>query len=354
MSETLKFGLGALPNPPDERDYILANYLIPQAIPSTVSYRDQMTPVKYQGQLGSCVAFAVSAVKEFFDKIEFNTKVDLSEQWLYGACKKIDGYDGEGTYPRTAMDILLKQGTPEEKYQPYEGAYPPHSGPLPGYLENAEIYKILAYATVTGGLQGIKEAIALNGPVGISIEVYDNFYGVDSSGMVPAPSGERVGGHMMCAVGYDDTQQILIIKNSWSTAWGNGGYCFMPYSVWEQVGMGAMSMIDKNNLKHWNDWPDDSLKEQDLVYRNGWLKGYPDGSFRPWNTLTKRQVALVAGRLGLVDITGVVYKTFLEEYSPATRGFVRDFIPELVWLEERWYETLTRYQFVLLLARSST
>jgi C1A family cysteine protease len=34
------------------------------------------------------------------------------------------------------------------------------------------------------------------------------------------------------AVGYDDTQQTFLIRNSWGTGWGlnDNGYFMMPYS----------------------------------------------------------------------------------------------------------------------------
>lgn len=256
MNEAFKFGLGSLPNPPDERDFLLANYLAPQPIPPMVSYKDLMTPVKNQGKLGSCVAFGTSAVKEFFDMREFGILIDLSEQWLYGECKKTDGLNEEGTFPRAAMEVLLKQGVPEEKFQPYEGVYPPRNNALSGYIDNADIYKIQAYATITGGLQGLKEALALNGPVGIAISVYSSFYETTGDGMVPAPKGPQEGGHMMCAVGYDDTKQILIIKNSWGVNWGDKGYGYIPYTVWSEIGVEAMSLVDKSNLKTLDNLPD--------------------------------------------------------------------------------------------------
>ncbi len=43
---------------------------------------------------------------------------------------------------------------------------------------------------------------------------------------------ERVpaGGHAVLAVGYDDASQRFIVRNSWGSGWGMGGYCTMPYS----------------------------------------------------------------------------------------------------------------------------
>ena len=48
---------------------------------------------------------------------------------------------------------------------------------------------------------------------------------------VPAASEKLLGGHAILAVGYDDAKKALIVRNSWSAAWGDHGYFYMPYEV---------------------------------------------------------------------------------------------------------------------------
>ena len=48
----------------------------------------------------------------------------------------------------------------------------------------------------------------------------------------------RSGGHATCCVGYDDDKQILILKNSWGTDFGDQGYLYMPYKFFDmQIGL---------------------------------------------------------------------------------------------------------------------
>ncbi len=47
---------------------------------------------------------------------------------------------------------------------------------------------------------------------------------------MPAPSEQSVGGHAVLAVGYDDTQQVFLVRNSWGSGWGMQGYFSLPYA----------------------------------------------------------------------------------------------------------------------------
>lgn len=71
-----------------------------------------------------------------------------------------------------------------------------------------------------------------------------------------------------------------------------------------------------------------------------------DGDFRLWEPLTRRHLALVAGRAGYPTPEG-----WLEDYREATRGEVAAAIPTLRWTEERWGEPLLRSQAMRLFWR---
>ena len=74
--------------------------------------------------------------------------------------------------------------------------------------------------------------------------VYSSISQATTTGKIPYPtSGENIlGGHAVVAVGYDDTMKIkntnpgetettgaMLIRNSWGTDWGSGGYGWLPY-----------------------------------------------------------------------------------------------------------------------------
>ena len=65
-------------------------------------------------------------------------------------------------------------------------------------------------------------------------DVYSSFESeeVAATGIVPMPtdSDTCVGGHAVCAVGYDDSKGVMIVRNSWGLSWGMKGYFTLPYA----------------------------------------------------------------------------------------------------------------------------
>ena len=46
---------------------------------------------------------------------------------------------------------------------------------------------------------------------------------------MPSMQEQSIGGHAMMMVGYDDSARLFWIRNSWGNAWGQAGYCQIPY-----------------------------------------------------------------------------------------------------------------------------
>jgi hypothetical protein len=348
----MEFTFGLIPSPRDERDYILASFLPPLEVSlpeEWLEWQKWQTPVKYQAGLGSCVAFASGGQKEGYDYKELGIVPDLSEQFLFGKCKELDGMPNvPGTYIRAAMKTLKDFGICEEAYFPYEGKYPPSGSPAPGYLDNAAKYKIAAYASVGITKEALQTALYQNGPLVVGVNVHDSFVNTGSDGIVQFPSGKLQGGHAILVVGYNKLG--LVFKNSWSTRWGKQGYGIIPWAVWEVINLGeAWSVVDiiAGLRKPWNDWPDSELELGWLTKNSGILQGYSETEFRPWANVTMHQAITIAGRLGFS-----VPEDKKEYWSTeALRGWIHENWPQYTFLEERWDEKITRYQFALIIGR---
>jgi C1A family cysteine protease len=64
--------------------------------------------------------------------------------------------------------------------------------------------------------------------------VYESFEsdGVAHTGVAQLPEATEsaLGGHAVMAVGYDDSSNRFLVRNSWGAQWGMGGYFTIPYA----------------------------------------------------------------------------------------------------------------------------
>ena len=239
--------LGCLPDPMDLRDIPMGLVLPPIPIPMRVDYSSAMTPVRDQGDEGTCVAFAsVVGVKEYEDSLEYKKFIGLSPRFLYSLCKKYDGApEEEGTYPRVAMKILLNYGVCLESFWPYR----PHQtdSPKKSAENNAKIYCIKAYARLAGILE-MKRSLVVNGPFLAGVTVYESWFDkkVTQSGNIPMPkrNDEVAGGHAICIAGFDDAKSAFKFKNSWGDGWADHGYGYLPYDYMKKYCQDAWSATD--------------------------------------------------------------------------------------------------------------
>ncbi len=96
----------------------------------------------------------------------------------------------------------------------------------------AKTYKITAWQWVTMGsptVDAIKSALITYGPLVTTMNVYADFY-YYTEGVYSHTSGALEGGHAILIIGYDDTNQYFIVKNSWGTTWGEAGFFRIAYS----------------------------------------------------------------------------------------------------------------------------
>jgi C1A family cysteine protease len=212
-------------------------------LPGAIDYTTRMSRVRDQGNLGSCVGFAVAAMKEWQEATEHALEVkqgkrdhrkgkeyDLSEAWVYWNCKKIDPWPNEeGTSIRFAMKVLNKIGVPCEGAWKYSDVNP---GKPESWASLVSQWSLIKSYWRVKSLDDLKVAL-MSGPVVIGIPCFDTIFYAGSSGLIEYPRDPNAiyGGHALCAVGFSDKTYggVIKVKNSWGKYWGNSGYGFLPY-----------------------------------------------------------------------------------------------------------------------------
>ena len=269
-------GMGWLPDYPDFRDHSIEQDEVPsrlkllgqkdsvkamlkkvgvvsplRALPPTADLRAWCPPIEDQGSLGSCTANAGVGVVEYFERRAFGRHIDAARLFLYKATRNMSHWTGDtGAFLRTTMGALVLFGVPPEEYWPYVIA-DFDKEPSAFCYAFAQNYQAISYYRLDPSgtakdvlLTRIKTNLAAGLPSMFGFTVYNSISQAATSGKIPYPTtGEKVaGGHAVVAVGYDDAMKIkntnagaaettgaLLIRNSWGTGWGSGGYGWIPY-----------------------------------------------------------------------------------------------------------------------------
>ncbi len=228
---------GWIPDKPDQRDHYFA---VPRgamvAPPASVDLRSQCPPIYDQGQLGSCTANGISAAIHF-DRMKQQLTPDFipSRLFIYYNERVMENTvnSDAGAAIRDGIKSVAQQGDCPETEWPYDVSQFANK-PAPKCYKDARKYKAVQYQAVMQILSQMKGCLASGYPFVFGFTVYESFESpqVAQTGLVPMPGQtEKVlGGHCVVAVGYDDSQQRFIVRNSWGTGWGLQGYCTMPYA----------------------------------------------------------------------------------------------------------------------------
>lgn len=189
-----------------------------------------VSSVKDQAVCGSCWSFGTVGTLEGALFLKTGKLTRLSQQalvdcsWGFGN----NGCDGGEDF-RVYQWIMKHGGIPtEESYGPYLGA--------DGYChaENATmVAPIKGYVNVTSGdITALKVALFQHGPISVAIDAAHKAFSFYANGVYYNPecgSGEDSLDHAVLAVGYGimKGEPYWLVKNSWSTYWGNDGYVLM-------------------------------------------------------------------------------------------------------------------------------
>jgi len=199
------------------------------ALPASFDWRNNngnfVTPIKDQGNCGSCWAFAATAALESqVLKTSGQSSPDLSEQ-IVVSCSGAGSCNGG--YIDTVSDFLRDTGTNLETCYSYTET--------DGNCDNAcanwtnSTSRIDSWYEVANTVADMKNAVYTSGPVVTTMAVYSDFFSY-RSGVYSYTSGYLAGYHAIVIVGWDDSQSCFIVKNSWGTWWGDSGYFRIAYS----------------------------------------------------------------------------------------------------------------------------
>jgi C1A family cysteine protease len=213
-----------------------AGVAAPGKIPPAVDLRAKWWAVNDQGETGSCVGWASadSVLRWHMVKAKKLTQKEmLSVRFIWMASKETDIYtsypstfiEEEGTSLKAALDIARKFGIVTESVLPF-GTGALYGGKAQTLFAMAAQRKINSYYNLGTKIADWRRWIATKGPILTRLDCDSKFMNAsDTAGKLDVyDPASADGGHAVSLVGY--TLKHFIVRNSWGTSWGDGGFAY--------------------------------------------------------------------------------------------------------------------------------
>lgn len=196
-----------------------------------------VTPVKNQGNCGSCWAFCAVSVIESNYKLTYGETIDASEQQALSCTNSGTCLGGWTTNVFEYLRINKYKLTDESLY-PYLdsstgtiNSTQPCRTNLTGKYEIEDWGYISEDYSIKPTIAQIKDALYKYGGVGTSIISGTSIFQSYREGSEPIDdTSNKSTDHCVTIIGWDDAKQSWLIKNSWGTSWGNQGYAWVKYT----------------------------------------------------------------------------------------------------------------------------
>jgi C1A family cysteine protease len=202
-----------------------------QSLPASIDWttKGAVTPVKDQGQCGSCWSFSTTGALEGAYAIKTSTLVSFSEQQLVdcdtlGNGGRDHGCNG-GLMDNAFSWIGKNNGLCTESDYPYVSGVTKTAGTCVKSCKNVQGSDVVKFVDVESASDlAFSTALSLN-PVSVAIEADQREFQLYKSGVFTGTCGTNLD-HGVLAVGYgtDSGVEYYKVKNSWSTTWGDKGY----------------------------------------------------------------------------------------------------------------------------------
>lgn len=215
----------------DLEQYIIDEPTPYVSLPTFVDNSNMFPQPGAQGNIGSCVSWAVAYA--LHSAQEYSKR-----QWALDSAAHLFSpafsharltlmYGGRTI--ENAMSVIVNYGACPLTYCEYDGNS--ISAPTSRQYAAAKLYKTSSF-NVLASLTAIKNRIANGDGVVVGINVYSELYSLNESNPVfDTISGNIIDSHAICLIGYDDSIGAFKFINSWGTEWGIDGYGWISYEL---------------------------------------------------------------------------------------------------------------------------
>jgi len=191
--------------------------------------RGALTPIKSQGQCGSCWAFSATQQLEsqFFQK--FGTLQELSPQQLTSCATACNGCGGGDPIAAWGYVSTFGGQEPDSDYR-YTSGTTGQTGTC--YSDASDVVEDVGstYSMIANTPSEESNMLAQIQESPMSVCVDASLWQTYTGGVITASSGCGTSiDHAVQATGYNSDGNYWIVRNSWGTTWGENGFVWLEY-----------------------------------------------------------------------------------------------------------------------------
>jgi cathepsin L len=199
-----------------------------EAAPTSVDWstKGAVTPIKNQGQCGSCWSFSATGSLEGAWEIATGKLVSISEQQLVDCSKSFGNQGCQGGLMDDAFQYMEQNGMcTEESY-----SYTAKNGEcdVSGCTIGVPKGSVTGFKDVSPDDENAMLEAVAKGPVSVAIEADKSVFQLYKTGVLSQTCGDKLD-HGVLVVGYGtlDGKDYWKVKNSWGSSWGQDGYILL-------------------------------------------------------------------------------------------------------------------------------
>jgi C1A family cysteine protease len=192
--------------------------------------------VKNQGECGSCWAFSgVSAIESMFAK-RTGVLYDLSEQEMVDCVP--DCFGCNGGWPTSVYKYVMRDNITSDNKYPYIA-----NDEMCNISESNSTLRVRGYKVIMNTTKDVLNALYELGPLSVALDAEDSFQmynnGIYESNDCSSDPEDMDHAVMLVGYGVDQLSGKLyfILRNSWGTDWGVGGYMYFSGDISNMCGI---------------------------------------------------------------------------------------------------------------------